>query len=167
MNIITNYVSPKGWCDAIYCVKHYVISRSTLLYAHENQQVFIRRGRKALKHLLLLYTIVLSGTLRKVLVDQKYLGSSEMWCWRMMEKIIWIDHVRNKEILCRVKEEWNILHTVQRRKANWIGHIFLRNCLLKYAIEGKIEGRIEVTGRRGKDVSNYWMTFRKREDFGN
>ena len=66
-----------------------------------------------------------------------------------MEKIIWIDHVRKEELLRRVKEEWNILHTIQRRMANWIGHIFLRNCLLKYAIEGKIEGRIEVTGRRG------------------
>jgi hypothetical protein len=25
-----------------------------------------------------------------------------------------------------------------------------RNCLLKYVIEGKIEARIEVTGRRGR-----------------
>jgi hypothetical protein len=36
-----------------------------------------------------------------------------------------------------------------RRKANWIGHILRMNCLLKRVIEGKIEGRIEVTGRRG------------------
>ena len=40
------------------------------------------------------------------------------------------------------------LHTIQRRKANWVGHILCRNCLLKYVIEGKIEGMIEVTGRR-------------------
>jgi hypothetical protein len=32
-------------------------------------------------------------TLRKV--DQKYLGSFGMWCWRRMEKIIWTDRVRN------------------------------------------------------------------------
>jgi hypothetical protein len=25
-----------------------------------------------------------------------------------------------------------------------------RNCLVKHVIEGKVEGRIEVTGRRGK-----------------
>jgi len=31
----------------------------------------------------------------------------------------------------------NILHTMKRRKANWIGHIFRRNCLLKQVIEGK------------------------------
>jgi len=35
-------------------------------------------------------------------------------------------------------------------KANWIGHILHRNCLLKQVIEGKIEGRIEVKGKRGR-----------------
>jgi hypothetical protein len=56
--------------------------------------------------------------------------------------------VRNEELLHRVKEERNILQIIKRRKANWIGHILRRNCLLKHVIEGKIEGRIEVTGRR-------------------
>jgi hypothetical protein len=44
----------------------------------------------------------------------------------------------------------NIVHTIKRRKANRIGHILCRNCLLKHVIEGKIEGRIEVTGRWGR-----------------
>jgi len=35
----------------------------------------------------------------------------------------WIDCVRNEEVLQRVREEGNILHTVKRRKANWIRHI--------------------------------------------
>jgi hypothetical protein len=34
--------------------------------------------------------------------------------------------------------------------ANWIGRILCRNCLLWQVIEGKIKGRIEVTGRRGR-----------------
>ena len=44
------------------------------------------------------------------------------------------------------------MHSKKRakRKANWIGHIFRRNCLLQRVIEGKIKGDIEVTGRRGK-----------------
>ena len=32
--------------------------------------------------------------------------------------------------------------------ANLSGHILRRNCLVKHIIEGKIEGRIEATGRR-------------------
>jgi hypothetical protein len=49
-------------------------------------------------------------TLRKV--DQKYLESFEMWCWRRMEKISWTDRVRNEEVLHRSKEERNILHEI-------------------------------------------------------
>jgi hypothetical protein len=43
----------------------------------------------------------------------------------------------------------NIVQTVKRRKEKWIGHIWRRNCLLKQVIEGNIEARTEVTGRRG------------------
>jgi hypothetical protein len=57
--------------------------------------------------------------------------------------------VRNEDVLHRVKEERNIVHTIKRRKANWIGQILRRNCLLKHVIEGKLEGRVEMTGRRG------------------
>jgi hypothetical protein len=81
-------------------------------------------------------------TLRKV--DQKYLESFEMWCWRRMEKISWTDRVINEDVLHRVKEERNIVHTIKRRKANWIGHILRRNCLLKHVIEEKLEGRIKM-----------------------
>jgi ribosomal 50S subunit-associated protein YjgA (DUF615 family) len=65
-----------------------------------------------------------------------------------MEKISWTDRVTDEAVLHRVKEERNIVHTVKRRKANWIGRILRRNCLLEHVIEGKIEGRAEVTGVR-------------------
>jgi hypothetical protein len=55
-----------------------------------------------------------------------------------------------KYIKRKVKEQRNILQTIKRRRANWIGHILHGNCLLKHVIEGKIEGRIEVMGRRGR-----------------
>jgi hypothetical protein len=64
-----------------------------------------------------------------------------------MEKISWTDRVRNKKVLHRVNEEKNIIHTLRRRKAHWIGHILRRNCLLKHITEGKIGEGIELTGR--------------------
>jgi len=72
-------------------------------------------------------------------VDQKHLVSFEMWCWRRMEKISWTDHVRNEEVLLRVKEQRNILHEISKRKAKWIDHILCRNCLLQQVLEGKIK----------------------------
>jgi hypothetical protein len=53
-------------------------------------------------------------------------------------------------VLHRVNWERNIPHKIKRRKTNWIGHILCRNCLLKQVIGGKVEGKIEVTGRGGK-----------------
>jgi len=56
--------------------------------------------------------------------------------------------------------------TYNKNKAEWIGHILGRNCLLKHVIEGKIEGEIVVMGRLGrrynqvlddfKEVRRYW-----------
>jgi hypothetical protein len=66
-----------------------------------------------------------------------------------MEEISRNDRVRN-EALHRVMEERNILHTIQRRKGNWISHMVCSNCILNQLIEGKIEGRIEVMGRQGE-----------------
>jgi hypothetical protein len=86
-----------------------------------------------------------NGTLQ--VLDQKHLESFEMWCWKRMEKISLTDHVRNEAVLLRVKEQRNILHEISKWKANWIGHILRRNCLLRQVIEGKIKGGIEVTGR--------------------
>jgi hypothetical protein len=45
-------------------------------------------------------------TLRKV--DEKYLESFEIRCWRRIEKIIWTDRVRNEEVLRRAKVKRNI-----------------------------------------------------------
>ena len=55
------------------------------------------------------------------------------------------DRLRNEEVL-GVKEERNVLQTIKGRKANWIGSVLCRNCLLKHVIEGNIE----VAGRRGR-----------------
>jgi hypothetical protein len=73
-----------------------------------------------------------------------------MWCWRRMEKISWTDHVRNEDVLLRVKEQRNILHEIHKQKAKCIGHILCRNCLLQRVTVGKIQGGIEVTGRQGR-----------------
>jgi hypothetical protein len=43
--------------------------------------------------------------------------------------------MRSEAVLTRVKVERNILQTIKRRKANWIGPILRRKCALKRIIE--------------------------------
>ena len=53
-------------------------------------------------------------------------------------------------MLRRVKEERSIQHTIKRKKANRTGHNLRSKCLLIHFIEGRIEGKLEVIGRRGR-----------------
>ena len=64
-------------------------------------------------------------------------------------EISWAESVGDEEVLQRDKEERNNLHTVKRRKTNWIGHILHTNCLLKHVVEGE---RAVIRGRRCKQL---------------
>jgi len=82
-----------------------------------------------------------------------------------MEKISWTDHVRNEDVLLRVKEQKNILHETRKRKVNYIGHTLRRNCLLQRVTERKIQGGIEVTGRRGRRRMKLLDDLKKRRGY--
>jgi hypothetical protein len=98
-------------------------------------------------------------------MHQKHLESFEVWCWRRMEKISWTDHVRNEDVLLRVKEQRNILHEIRKRKANWIGQILRRNCLLQRVTEEKTQGWIEVTERQGRRRRNLLDDLKERRGY--
>jgi len=53
-------------------------------------------------------------------------------------EISWAERVGDEEVLQRVKEEKNILPTVNRKKTNWICHILRRDCFLKHVVEGEL-----------------------------
>jgi len=69
------------------------------------------------------------------------------------------------EVFLRVKEQRNILHEISKLKANWIGHILRRKCLLQHVIAGKIKGGIEVTGRRGRRRRNLLDDLKERRGY--
>jgi hypothetical protein len=77
-----------------------------------------------------------------------------------------------EDLLGRSCEKWRSITKSQggeeyptydkKRKANWIGHILRRNCLLKHVIEGKVEGKSRWRRRRKqllndlKERRKYW-----------
>jgi len=52
-------------------------------------------------------------TLRKQEIDR--LNAFEMWIWRRMEKVSWVDKKTNQE-------KRSLLELVMKRKKNWIGY---------------------------------------------
>jgi hypothetical protein len=73
--------------------------------------------------------------------------------------------VRTGEELHKVKEERINLHTIKRRKANWISHILQRNCLLKHIFEENIEGEIEVTETRERRSKQLLDGLKERREY--
>jgi len=54
------------------------------------------------------------------------LEAFEMWMWRRMENISWLDKVTNEEDLKRVNEDRQILNSICQRKHRRIGHVLRR-----------------------------------------
>jgi hypothetical protein len=128
-------------CVNVYCTAVLFVCKCVLYYCH--------RLSTQLQLNIYIYNILGQCLLRFKATYIAEPGKFLNVVLEKMEKINWTDHLRN-EVLSRVKEQRNILHEISKRKANWMGHILRRNCLLRQFIEGKIKGGIEVTGRRGR-----------------
>ena len=59
----------------------------------------------------------------------------------------------NAVVLERVFEGRVMLELIKKRKRNWLGHWLRRNCLLKDALEGIVNGK-KVRGRRYQIIDN-------------
>ena len=53
--------------------------------------------------------------------DRDRIEALEMWIWRRMEKISWMDKVTNEDVLKKVNESKNMLNVIRQRKCKWIG----------------------------------------------
>ena len=72
-----------------------------------------------------------------------------------MEKIKWSEKVANEEALERIEEKNTLINNILRRKANWIGHILRRNCLLHDDIEGQMTEVKGVGSRRTQILDDF------------
>ena len=81
-------------------------------------------------------------------------------------KKVGYDHLNVCRMKCYTETKSKGISYVQlKRKKVWIGHILRRNCLLKHAIEVKIEGRMEVTGRRERRRKHLLDVLKKKRDY--
>jgi hypothetical protein len=83
-----------------------------------------------------------------------------MWRWRRMEKIQWSEKVTNDQVLERVGEKRTLLNNFLRRKANWIGHILRRNCVLHDVLEEQMT-EVKEVGRRRTQLLDYLRNRRR------
>lgn len=74
--------------------------------------------------------------------EQQTLKSFEVWCWRRMLSVSWIEHRTNESIVSEICEHIEILKDIRTRRWNMMGYILRhKNELIHRIIEGKIEGK--------------------------
>src|SRR6266576_1795586 len=109
------------------------------------KEAFNRKKRILRKRLAkcFVWSVFLYGsetwTMRKR--EKQRIEAFEMWVWRRMEKIKWVDKVTNAIVLQRVEEDRSLLRVIRERKRRWLGHIMRGENLLKSVIENMVDGR--------------------------
>ena len=100
----------------------------------------------------LVWSVTLYGcetwTLRKD--DCKRLEAFEMWIWRRMFKIKWIERLSNEEVLVIAGETRSLLNTIKDRQRKWIGHILRHDNMMRDVTEGRVDGKRMRGGQRTK-----------------
>ncbi|XP_060520407.1 uncharacterized protein LOC132698368 [Cylas formicarius] len=84
------------------------------------------------------------------------LEAFEMWTYRRMLRVSWVDRVRNIDILNQLNKQTEVIHTIKKRKLEYFGHI-LRNTkyqILQLIMQGKIDGRRGPGRRRTSWLKN-------------
>ena len=110
--------------------------------------------RKRLVQCYVLSTLLYASetwTLSQNLVGK--LEALEMWIYRRMFRISYVDHVTNEEVLQRAKAKRSLIDNIKRRKIEYFGHLVRADNIQKELLVGEIEG----TRRRGKQRRK-WST---------
>lgn len=99
-----------------------------------------------------IFTVLLYGMEAWTLTvaSMNRLEAFEMWCYRRILRISWVDRVTNVEVLRRMGKECEILMTVKTKKLEYLGHVMRnqeRYGLLQLILQGKVNGK-RGPGRR-------------------
>lgn len=95
----------------------------------------------------ILYYGMEGWTLTKAMCSR--IEAFEMWCYRRLLRISWVDRVRNTEVLARLQKQLEVMFTIKKRKLEYFGHVMRgeKYRILQNIMQGKIQGR-RCPGRR-------------------
>ena len=91
--------------------------------------------------------------------DIQKLQSFEMWCYRRILNISWVDKVTNLEVLRRIGKNLEVIKTIKTRKMQYFGHVIRggKYHLLHLILEGKICGK----KGRGRPRTNWLQNLKE------
>jgi len=75
--------------------------------------------------------------------DIEKLETYEMWTWRRMKRISWMEHIANEEMLAMIGEQRTLTHThtIGKRQRKRTRHMLRGDSLLRMVIKEKNGGK--------------------------
>ena len=71
----------------------------------------------------------------------KKLQAFEMWVYRKMMKISWVQKISNEDVMNMVQAKEYIIPAIKKRKLSFFGHMIRRDNIHRLLLEGKVEGK--------------------------
>lgn len=94
----------------------------------------------------------------------KKLQAFEMWVYRRMLKISWMDHVRNEDVMRRMNKDLEVVPNIKIRKLQYFGHVMRhpeKYGTLHLIMQGKINSKRGPGRRRTLWLGNLGQWFGK------
>ena len=92
--------------------------------------------------------------------DKKMIEAFEMWCYRRMMKIRWVDLITTEEVVNQILEKRSFWHILIKRRDRLVGHILRHQGIVNLALEGSVWGK----NRRGRPRDEYSKQIQNDED---
>ena len=111
----------------------------------------------------LVFPIVLYGaeswTMRKL--ERKMIDDFELWCWRRLLRVTWIDRKTNIWVIDNIKPEWMLESRIVKASLCYFGHV-IRAGGMEYEV---MVGRMESYRSRGRPRQR-WLDNIKKNFYG-
>jgi len=135
-------VTEDGRCEQdikcrIAMAKQAFVKRKKVLCSNMSMALRVRLAKT------LVWPVMMYGSETWILKkeEKRRLEAFEMWIWRRMAKVSWMDRKTNEEVLKMVGEERKLLDVMLDRKKNWIGHVLRGDGLMLEVMEARMEGK--------------------------
>lgn len=89
-------------------------------------------------------------------IDIRRLEAFEMWIYRRILRISWVERITNVEVMRRMHKEREVIPTIKRRKLLYMGHVMRgeKYQMLQIIVQGKIQGKRSMGRRRNSWLKN-------------
>ena len=117
-------ITDDGYCETeirrrIAKAKTSFTENEVLLTSNRNLQL----RKRYMKTVVWSNALYAAETWTMTSADIKRLEAFEMWCWRRMLKINWMDRITNEEVLTLAQASRTMISVIRERQKKWIGHI--------------------------------------------